>query len=161
MDNICADPLNVCVSAPVAILYATVSGNAEELARATEQAWRAQGRACVAANVADFPAARLRECDVAVVIASTWGDGAPPPEAEKFWAAVADPALDLAQLQYAVLALGSSAYPDFCAAGRRLDEQLAARGARRLVERVDCDTKFAADFKDWLRRVEWALDNPA
>ncbi len=146
------------VSAPVLILYATVSGNAEELAHAAATELGVCGRELVVGNAADFAVARLREFDVALVIASTWGEGEPPPDAAEFWAALAAPELRLETLRYAVLALGSSSYRDFCGAGRALDERLAARGARRLLPRRDCDTKFKTDFKEWLHEVEVALD---
>lgn len=143
----------------LAILYATVSGNAEELAHAAAgRLAQAPTRAIEVHNVADFRAARLPEFDAVLVIASTWGEGVAPPEAEEFCATLAgEPALDLGRLHYAVLALGSSMYPDFCACGKRVDADLARRGARRLVARVDCDTKFKADFERWLGAVEAAL----
>lgn len=147
------------MSASVAVLYATVSGNAEELAHATAQALGERSRACVVANVADFPAARLREFDAALLVVSTWGVGEVPPDAAVFFAALALPALRLDGLRYAVLALGSSSYRDFCAAGRKIDELLAARGARRLLSRRDCDTKFKADFQEWLTQVDEALNH--
>jgi sulfite reductase (NADPH) flavoprotein alpha-component len=146
------------VSAPVLILYATVSGNAEELAHAAAAQLAGRGRTAIVENAADFGAARLREFEAALVIASTWGEGEPPPDAAAFWAALAAPALRLESLRYAVLALGSSSYREFCGAGRAVDERLAARGARRLLPRRDCDTKFKADFKEWLQQVEVALD---
>lgn len=153
-----ARPLNGPVPAPVLILYATVSGNAEELAHAAAAELRAHGRDCVVENAADVAVGPLRECDVALLIASTWGEGEPPPDAAGFWAALAEPELRLETLRYAVLALGSSSYREFCGAGRLLDERLAARGAWRLLPRRDCDTKFKAAFKEWIRQVEVALD---
>lgn len=143
----------------VAIIYATVSGNAEQLAHAAAARLAATAaRAIEAHNVADFPAARLGEFDAALVIASTWGEGEAPPDAVEFCAALgADAALDLSRLRYAVLALGSSTYPDFCACGKRIDADLARRGAKRLVGRVDCDTKFKADFERWLAAIDAAL----
>ena len=149
------------VSAPVLILYATVSGNAEELARVAAATLRAHERACVVENAAEFAAARLREFAAALVVASTWGEGEPPPDAAAFCDALAAPELHLDSLRYAVLALGSSSYRDFCAGGRLIDERLAARGARRLLPRRDCDTKFKADFQEWLQQVEVALDTHA
>lgn len=149
------------MSAPILVLYATVSGNAEALAHATATELRARGRACVVADAADFAAARLREFDVALVLASTWGEGEPPPDAATFYAALAAPTLHLESLRYAVLALGSSSYRDFCAGGRLLDERLAACGAQRLLPRRDCDTKFKADFQAWLEQVDAVLGNSA
>lgn len=149
------------VSTSALVLYATVSGNAEELAHAAAAELSAKGHTCFVENVAEFPAARLREFDVALVIASTWGEGEPPPDAADFCAALAAPELRFESLRYAVLALGSSSYRDFCAGGRLVDERLAARGARRLLPRRDCDTKFKADFQEWLQQVEIALDTHA
>lgn len=149
------------VSAPVLILYATVSGNAEELAHAAAAELRARGRSCVVENAVDFAAARLREFGFALAIASTWGEGEPPPDAAAFYAALAAPALRLESLRYAVLALGSSSYRDFCAGGRLLDERLAVCGAQRLLPRRDCDTKFKADFQEWLQQVDAALGTHA
>lgn len=142
----------------LAVLYATVSGNAEQLAQAAAARLAGPGREVEVHNVADFAAAKLVACDVALVIASTWGEGAAPPDAEAFCSALArDTALDLSRLHYAVLALGSSMYSDFCACGKQIDADLARRGAKRLVERVDCDTKFKTDFERWLAAVAAAL----
>ncbi len=149
------------MSSPVIILYASVSGTAEELAAFTALKLRSAGLAAEVANVADFSAASLAEFDTALLIASTWGEGEPPPEAEGFAAALAKPAgLRLAQLRYAVLALGSRAYPEFCAFGRRLDENLAKCGAQRLLPRVECDTKLKADFERWLADILHVLPHP-
>ena len=138
----------------IAILYATVSGNAEALARATTERLGAAGLSSLVENVADFPAARLREFDTALLIASTWGEGAPPPDAANFCATLQRPeALRLPQLRYAVFALGSSSYVDFCGCGRRIDEALAQCGATRLRPRAEGDTKFKAAFESWLHDV--------
>lgn len=143
------------------ILYATVSGNAEQLALAAAETLAAAGHTGEVQNVAEFPAERLREFDTALFIVATWDEGMPPPDAEEFYRAIAiERTLDLSPLRYAVLALGSSMYRDFCAAGRLLDERLAARGARRLLPRRDCDTKYKTDFQEWLAEVDVALDSP-
>ncbi len=150
------------VPVPVTILYATVSGNAEELAAAAAERLREAGHAVQVANVADFPAARLRETDTLLIIASTWGEGEPPPEAAVFCTALrAHDRLRLGHLRYAVLALGSSTYRDFCGCGRRIDEDLAACGATRLLARVECDTKYRARFKAWLENVRQILKGAA
>ncbi len=154
----CAATLRA-VPVTITLLYATASGNAEMLAEAAAARLAEAGFAVQVNNVADFPAARLRETSVALIIASTWGEGEPPPDAIEFCTAIQDHAgLRLEQLRYAVLALGSRGYTDFCGCGRRIDEDLAACGAQRLLPRVDCDTKFKAEFEQWLTAVLAALD---
>ncbi|MEO1576285.1 MAG: hypothetical protein AAFU65_15165, partial [Pseudomonadota bacterium] len=46
-----------------------------------------------------------------------------------------------------------SSYDDFCQVGVELDARLAALGATRVVDRVDCDVDFAADAESWTERV--------
>ena len=67
------------------------------------------------------------------------------------WRRDARPKLE--QLSYAVLALGDSSYPRFCEAGRQVDERLAALGAKRLFERVDCDVDYEKLATPWVEKV--------
>lgn len=143
---------------PLPILYATVSGNAEELAGWAAARLTAPQREARAVNLAGFPLARLREAPLALFVISTWGDGEPPPDAADFFAALRGASAgELAGLRYAVFALGSSMYPAFCASGRELDDRLAGAGAQRLLPRAEADTKYQADFQRWLDSVTAAL----
>lgn len=138
----------------IAILFATMSGNAETLAGLTAARLSRFGLKIAPANCGDTDPALLSELDVALLIASTWGDGQPPIDAKGFLRGVtASNAPALPKLQFAVLALGNRTYPDFCAFGRNLDEALARRGATRLLDRVDCDQWLRADFEAWLESV--------
>jgi len=112
------------------------------------------------ANVADFPAERLQAFDTALLIASTWCEGAPPPDAADFCAALQQPAArPLPRLRYAVFALGSSSYAVFCGCGRRLDEDLARCGAQRLLRCAEGDLKPKAAFEKWLEAVTAVLSS--
>ena len=85
---------------------------------------------------------------------STHGDGDPPDDARGFIEFLAGKrAPKLEQLQYSVLALGDSSYPRFCETGRLIDERLAALGARRLLDRVDCDLDYERLATPWLEQV--------
>ena len=53
-------------------------------------------------------------------------------------------------VEFGVLALGDTAYVEFCAIGKALDERLAALGGKRVVERVDCDLDFAEPAAKWI-----------
>jgi len=53
-------------------------------------------------------------------------------------------------VDYGVLALGDTAYAEFCAVGKAIDDRLAALGAKRVIERVDCDLDFAEPAARWI-----------
>jgi sulfite reductase (NADPH) flavoprotein alpha-component len=61
----------------------------------------------------------------------------------------------LSGIRFGVLALGDTSYAEFCAVGRLIDERLAALGATRVIDRVDCDLDFEAPASAW---IDTALD---
>ena len=63
-------------------------------------------------------------------------------------------------VEFGVLALGDTAYAEFCAIGKKLDERLVALGAKRVVDRVDCDLDFAAPATAWIGDALKALAPP-
>ena len=128
----------------ILILYATSMGNAESLANSLDDLLMAGGHACEVANVATIPPITLaRESRPVVFCASTWGEGDPPDDAIEFWDLLqALPDDSLNALRFGVYALGDRNYEEFCGFGRKLDECLAARGATRLVDRMDNDTDY-------------------
>jgi sulfite reductase (NADPH) flavoprotein alpha-component len=60
-------------------------------------------------------------------------------------------------IEFGVLALGDSAYVEFCATGRKIDQRLAALGGKRVIERVDCDSDFATPASRWIEHAMTTL----
>ena len=137
---------------PLAVVYATQTGTAESLARKTVRQARGRGFAASVIDAAEAAPAELAGAGTLLVIASTYGDGEPPDTAEPLWAELnrADaPRFDA--VSFAVLALGDSSYPHFCAFGHALDERLAALGGTRLCACTDCDVDLES-FAGWQER---------
>jgi len=63
-------------------------------------------------------------------------------------------------VEFGVLALGDTAYAEFCAIGKKIDERLAALGGKRIVDRVDCDLDFAEPAARWIGDAVKALAPP-
>jgi sulfite reductase (NADPH) flavoprotein alpha-component len=64
-------------------------------------------------------------------------------------------------VEFAVLALGDSAYAEFCAIGKAIDARLAELGGKRVVDRIDCDVDFADPAARWIDTTLKALAPPA
>jgi sulfite reductase (NADPH) flavoprotein alpha-component len=146
---------------PLTIVYATESGNSERLAGDVAKAARKNGLKPTLIDMADLDVASLADVRRLVVIAATWGEGEPPARAQHVYKELmAETAPQLTDLQYAVLALGDSAYVEFCAIGKAIDERLAALGGKRVADRVDCDLDFEAPAADWISGAIAKLKSP-
>ena len=146
---------------PLTILFATESGNAEELAAYAKKAAVRQGFAATVADMAEATPADIAKARNLLVIASTWGEGSPPERATDFYnALMAEDAPRFEGVRFAVLALGDSAYVNFCETGKRLDARLAELGGERMAERIDCDLDFEAPAAAWIGRALNRLGEP-
>ena len=154
-----SQPIAAPVAAePVTIIYATESGNSEKLAADFAKAARKTGLRPNLIDMADLDVARLASARRLVVIAATWGEGEPPARATRAYnELMGEGAPRLDGIEFGVLALGDSAYAEFCATGRKIDHRLAALGGKRVIEQVDCDLDFAAPAAKWIERATKTL----
>ncbi len=137
--------------APLTIMFATESGNAEALADVARKAASKLGFAARVLDMAETTPAQIASVQNLLVIASTWGEGDPPQRAIDFHSALmADDAPRFKGVRYAVLALGDRAYAKFCETGRLFDERFAALGATRIVDRIECDLDYEAPANVWI-----------
>ena len=146
---------------PLTIVFASESGNSEKLAGDIAKAARKNGLKPTIIDMADLEVAELASAKRLVFIASTWGEGEPPSRSARAYAELmGEKAPRLDGVEFGVLALGDTAYVEFCAVGKAIDERLATLGAKRVVERVDCDLDFAARSAVWVDKAVKALAPP-
>lgn len=132
------------------VLFASQTGNAAKVAKLLVSAAAGDGVHAVAISVADYKTANLRNEHHLVLVSSTQGEGDPPDSAvelQRFLFGKRAPKLE--GLHFAVLALGDYSYANFCKAGADFDRRLEELGAKRVLDRVDCDVEFQAAVDAW------------
>ncbi|WP_432745143.1 flavodoxin domain-containing protein [Methylobacter sp. G7] len=135
---------------PLTVLYATESGNAEDLAIKAKKAAQKHGLDARVIDMADADMSLLAKAKNLIVYAATWGEGEPPGRAADFYhALMSDAAPRLDGVRFAVLALGDTSYTQFCATGKAIDARLEALGASRAADRIDLDLDFAKQAVEW------------
>ncbi len=143
---------------PVTIIWGSQTGNSEGLGKKLAKLLTKNGHTPTLKDMAEVTPVDLTGIAHLCVITSTYGDGEPPDNAAGLYAALledAAPSLDL--LSFSVLALGDSSYPDFCKFGHDLDQRLAALGATRFAEIIECDVDFDDEFGTWSERITSVL----
>lgn len=136
------------------VLYASESGNAEALAMRTKKLAQKHGLDAKIVDFADADLAVLSKAKNIIVFASTWGEGDPPSRAVDFYTSLmSDAAPRIEGVRFAVLALGDTAYAQFCATGKAIDQRLEALGGTRAFDRVDLDLDYAKQAADWTEKA--------
>jgi sulfite reductase (NADPH) flavoprotein alpha-component len=139
---------------PLTILYGSESGNAEALALKTKKLAAKLNYDARVVDMADADLALLAKAKNLIVYVSTWGEGDPPQRAVDFHKALmSDAAPRLDGVRFAVLALGDTAYVNFCQTGKQFDARLEALGATRVADRVDLDLDFAKQAATWTEKT--------
>jgi sulfite reductase (NADPH) flavoprotein alpha-component len=147
-------------SLKIAVLYASQTGTAEGLARKVVKDLKARGHIVSLTSLEDYTPAALAEERYAILIASTYGDGEAPDAVQPFYEKLCVEHFPRYQdLSYSVLALGDTHYEHFCRFGIDLDNKLAALGAVRLFDRVECDVDFNEAFTHWKQGLYSRLDS--
>ena len=138
----------------VDVLIGTQTGNAEGLAEDMAMTLGAAGAQSRLHQLDDVELDDLATMENVLVITSTYGEGEMPDNAQLFWEALeSETAPRLEAMSFSVLALGDTAYDEFCAAGKMIDKRFEQLGATRLVDRVDCDVDFEDLAAEWSENV--------
>lgn len=138
----------------LSIVYGSQTGNAKRLAEQLAGQAEAAGLSVRLLRADAYPTRELKTERLLYIVISTQGDGDPPDDARGLVEFIAGKrAPELKGLSFAVLGLGDSSYPQFCAIGARLDTRLTELGATRLFARGEADLDFETVSTPWLQQA--------
>ncbi|WP_120463552.1 flavodoxin [Paenibacillus aceti] len=129
----------------IVIVYASLTGNTEEMAELIAEGIRSTGATADLKMVEDSNAVLLQEYDAYLLGAYTWGDGEIPDEFEDFLDEMKE--LDLQGTRSAVFGSGDTAYHLYCGAVDELEEQLKEFGALVVQEGLKVEFGPSAEEK--------------
>jgi flavodoxin short chain len=111
------------------VVYASLSGNTEEVAEYVGEQLNAAGVDTTVVAVDEADASEFTDVDVAIVATYTYGDGELPDEIVEFYDELAD--VDLSGKIYGVVGTGDSSYEFYCKSVDDFEEQFEKTGATK------------------------------
>jgi len=133
------------------LIFGTETGNAEELAEDAANMAKGFDLEATVMDMEDIEPDDISTSKRLIVVCSTWGEGEQPVNAQDLYDNVSeteDGSMD--GVNFAVLALGDTAFEFFCESGKEWDTILEEKGGKRVNERIDCDTDYDDYAEEWL-----------
>ena len=139
------------MSDEILIIYGTETGNAEDLADDIGNMASKYGLVGKVMDMEDVSAEDLASSKRLIVSVSTWGEGEQPDNAQGLYDEVEESeGGSMEGVNYAVLALGDTAFELFCESGKEWDKVLEEKGGTRVNKRIDCDTDYYDYVEEWI-----------
>ncbi len=138
-------------SADILIAYASQTGQAITIAQQTAQQLTAAQKNIHLVSLNQLSAELLQQNSTLLIIASTYGEGEAPDNANRF---IARTLANLQQnslqhLQVALLGLGDSSYKHYCGFAHQLQHELQHCGAHFITDVIEVDKLEASALRHW------------
>ena len=156
-----AAPVSVAAATPKKITrtYGTETGNSKKLATVFAAKAKKNGIQTKLVGLDQYRLTDLPKEEYFITVISTQGEGEPPIAAQKFYDHIHNNGFKIPQLKFGVLALGDTAYPQFCKAGEDVDSQLQKLGGNRIVPLQKCDLDYEELAHSWFSDLLKSFDN--
>lgn len=135
----------------IIIVYASMSGNTEEIAEEIAEGIREAGIEPVMKSVMDASGSELEEYDGILLGAYTWGDGDLPDEFEDFYDELED--LDLKGRKSGAFGSADSSYTYFGKAVDTIEARLAEIGTEKVFDGIKIELNPSKEEKQKCREL--------
>ena len=121
------------------ILYATQTGNAEEVAQNLSSLAKSQGFFVNLNEMNYHNMDSFRILKNVAIVTSTFGDGEVPEMGIEFWNELKNSKSQMPNLRYGLIALGDRSHEIFCGAGKAITKKLEELNCKKIIENLECD----------------------
>ena len=138
------------------IVWASQSGNAQQLAKQLQQQLTSAGKPSHCLALEQLSTSLLNNSTQVIFIVSTFGDGEAPDHA-RFFLKNLSVDCNLQHVDIHILGLGDSSYPNFCKFATQLHTRLVAQGAQICLPLMTVDNMQACDLARWHTQIAQLL----
>ena len=121
------------------ILYATQTGNAEEVAQNLSSLAKKKGFTVNINEMNHYTMDQFRKLKNVAIVTSTYGEGEVPEMGIEFWKDLESSTTKISNLKYGLIALGDRSHDIFCGAGKAISKKLDELNGKRIIENLECD----------------------
>ncbi len=137
----------------ITLAYGTETGNAKRLATQLSGIAKKANIQVKLTGVDQYRFNDLPKEEYFFLVISTQGDGEPPILSKKFYDHVIENDIDLTKMNFGILGLGDSSYPEFCKTAEDLQQRFLQLGGKEFEPIQKCDTDYQKDSENWFQRV--------
>ena len=121
------------------ILYATQTGNAEEVAQNLNSLAKSKGFIVNINEMNHYTMDQFRKLKNVAIVTSTYGEGEVPEMGIEFWKDLESSSIKISNLKYGLIALGDRSHEIFCGAGKAISKKLDELDGKKVIENLECD----------------------
>ena len=121
------------------ILYATQTGNAEEVAQNLSSLAKNKGFIVNINEMNHYTMDQFRKLKNVAIVTSTYGEGEVPEMGIEFWKDLESSSIKISNLKYGLIALGDRSHEIFCGAGKAISKKLDELDGKKVIENLECD----------------------
>ena len=121
------------------ILYATQTGNAEEVAQNLSSLAKNKGFTVNINEMNYYTMEQFRKLKNVAIVTSTYGEGEVPEMGIEFWKDLESSTTKIRNLKYGLIALGDRSHDIFCGAGKAISKKLDELNGKKIIENLECD----------------------
>lgn len=116
----------------IALFYGSLTGNTMLLSEQLATYLQSKGHEVTIEDQSMVDVNNLKNFDLVIFGASTWGEGDANPTTESFLSTLNDTSVDLTAMKYAVFGLGDRSYEHFCGVVDKLEHTLQTKKAHQV-----------------------------